>query len=151
MQYFCSYKLCYCYILPRIPLWHAMTYAFYISFAQIFFRVDQFSGRVRVSRPLPNDIAEEYQLRILVTDGGSPALSNSTIVRIRINRNVCQPQFDPNFRDYTITIPETQPLGRSTFIGVQSLLFLDLVKLLEFQLLKCVVFSFSFCLAFRCL
>lgn len=65
-----------------------------------------------MNRALSGDTAEEYQLRVLVSDGGTPALTNTTLVRIRVNRNICQPRFDSNFRTYTFTIPETQSLGK---------------------------------------
>lgn len=62
-----------------------------------------------MNRPLSGDNTEEYQLRVYVTDRGTPGLTNTTLVRIRVNRNVCQPRF--NFNSRTYTIPETQSLG----------------------------------------
>lgn len=68
-------------------------------------------GRVLVRRALSGDNTEEYRLRVRVSDGGAPALTNSTIVRIRIERNLCEPSFVGGQRVYTFTIPETQTLG----------------------------------------
>ena len=67
---------------------------------------------VTVARSLSGDDSEEYRLRVRVSDGGVPSRTNSTIVRIRVRRNICQPTFNVGSRTYTYEIPETQVLGK---------------------------------------
>lgn len=50
-------------------------------------------------------------MRILAKDGGSPAQTATTTVKVEMLRNFQAPRFEP--RDYRVTILETQGLGVS--------------------------------------
>ncbi len=43
------------------------------------------------------------------TDGGTPQRTDSTVVEVRVDRNVNKPVFDP--QTYTARVLETLPLG----------------------------------------
>lgn len=68
-----------------------------------------------MNRDLSGDTSEDYQLRVLVTDGATPGRTNSTVVKIRVNRNICAPEFQGT-ASYTFTVPETQTLGINSAI-----------------------------------
>ncbi len=62
---------------------------------------------------LPHNINCDPKVRVRAADGGIPSKSDTTTVRITVNRNLFAPRFDPI--NYNITIFETQALGLSIF------------------------------------
>ena len=49
------------------------------------------------------------QIRVLASDGGTPPLTDTTVVVVNVQRNLVKPEFDP--REYNANIMETQALG----------------------------------------
>ena len=49
------------------------------------------------------------QIRVLANDGGTPPLTDTTVVVVNVQRNLVKPEFDP--REYNANIMETQALG----------------------------------------
>jgi hypothetical protein len=76
-----------------------------------FFAIDEKSGRITVKRDLRTENVDFYTLRVLAADGGSPAMTSTTLVKLEMLRNFNEPRFSP--RDYNKEILETQDLGLS--------------------------------------
>ncbi|KAI8794949.1 protocadherin Fat 4, partial [Biomphalaria glabrata] len=70
-----------------------------------------------LNRNLATDNATRYQLRVQVTDQGSPPRSGLCVFSVNVNRNVNAPQFSPAI--YNITILETQPVA-STIVKLTA-------------------------------
>lgn len=50
-----------------------------------------------------------FKIRVLALDGGSQPKTDTTVVRVNVDRNLNKPVFDP--QNYQITIKETLTLG----------------------------------------
>ncbi|XP_071105610.1 protocadherin Fat 4-like isoform X2 [Haliotis cracherodii] len=84
--------------------------------APVYFDIrqtDNNNSQIYVKAPVLNDDKTTYIVRVQAADGGIPGESDTTTVRITVNRNLFAPRFDPI--DYNITISETQALGLSIF------------------------------------
>ena len=77
--------------------------------APAFFRVDQNTGSIFVTQSLSNVAQVDYTLRVTAYDNGIPPRSNSTTVRITVDRNQNAPFFQPT--QYSATIPDNAALG----------------------------------------
>lgn len=58
-----------------------------------------------------------WQVLVLAADGGSPALTDTTVVEVHVNRNLHAPRMRQD--EYTARILETQPLG-SSFLRLEA-------------------------------
>ena len=70
----------------------------------------QDNQRVVVRSDLKSDNDVTYALRLVVSDGGSPSRSSTTVVPIRVNRNLHDPVFDPD-TNQRLTIPDNMAPG----------------------------------------
>ena len=86
--------------------------------APAFFRVDENTGRIFATQSLASVSQVDYTLRITAYDNGIPSRSNSTTVRITVDRNQNTPFFQPT--QYSATIPDNAVLG-SEIIQVTAL------------------------------
>ena len=50
-----------------------------------------------------------FQIRVVASDGGNPALTDVTLVYVNVTRNLFAPSFNPT--QYSVAIPESQSLG----------------------------------------
>ena len=57
------------------------------------------------------------QIRVLASDGGTPARTDTTVVSISVERNLNTPSMSS--QEYTASLLETQPLGE-VFTQVQA-------------------------------
>ena len=76
------------------------------------FKVDSSNGRISRAGALDSDTQDRYNLTVNAIDGGSPARSASTVVRVRIiDINDEPPTFEPDFK--IISVNESNGMGLS--------------------------------------
>ncbi|XP_046583166.1 protocadherin Fat 4-like isoform X2 [Haliotis rubra] len=76
-------------------------------------QIDNNNAQIFVKAPVLNDDKTTYIVRVRAADGGIPSKSDTTTVRITVNRNLFAPRFDPLIT--TSPFFETQSLGLSIF------------------------------------
>ncbi|VDI54527.1 Hypothetical predicted protein, partial [Mytilus galloprovincialis] len=81
----------------------------YFDFRQIKDSSQNDAAQIRVKTDLTTAPLDTYTMRIQAKDGGTPAMSGTAVVVIKINRNLFRPVFAPTF--YTKTISELTDLG----------------------------------------
>ena len=75
------------------------------------FTIDRWSGKISCS-PLDRETISSYNLTILAKDGGSPPLTNTSVMRITVvDENDNNPQFE--LTSYTATLLENATIGTS--------------------------------------
>ncbi|KAI6226363.1 hypothetical protein M3Y99_01296100 [Aphelenchoides fujianensis] len=85
------------------------------------FAINNVTGEITVAKTLDREVRSSYAVTVTVTDGGTPPLSSSTVLEIKIEDvhptnflfsvNDCIPTFE---RDaYQTSIPEDMPVGTS--------------------------------------
>ncbi len=67
------------------------------------------NGAVSLRSSINGDDGTVYKVRVLASDGGTPPLTDTTVVTINVQRNLKAPVFQPN--NYNAKILETQDLG----------------------------------------
>lgn len=74
-----------------------------------YFEVDGERGDVKVKTDIKSDLATDYQIRVVASDGGTPPKNTMTLVLVHVNRNMFAPKFDQD--RYEKEVLETQALG----------------------------------------
>ncbi|XP_041363172.1 uncharacterized protein LOC121378881 isoform X2 [Gigantopelta aegis] len=77
--------------------------------APLFFQVNAKTGLIKTTSSLETDTSEQYILRLVAQDGGSPHREDTATVVVNVSRNLFQPIINP--QNYNINILETQRLG----------------------------------------
>ncbi|XP_046579033.1 protocadherin Fat 4-like [Haliotis rubra] len=86
--------------------------------APSLFTIDGATGVIRLNSNINTDSSSIYKIRVLAQDGGSPSLSDTTVVSVNVTRNLFPPEFRSTFSNVAIT--ENQALGESFFSVVAS-------------------------------
>ncbi|XP_067670938.1 protocadherin Fat 4-like [Haliotis asinina] len=73
------------------------------------FTVTPDTGAIRTQNTLNSDNSEQYVLRVVAMDGGSPRLTDTSTVVVTVNRNLNAPQLQP--QNYSVGILSTQALS----------------------------------------
>ncbi|GBP48920.1 Protocadherin-like wing polarity protein stan [Eumeta japonica] len=74
------------------------------------FFIDSASGVIRTNKPLDRESVASYDLRALAVDGGTPALSSTVVVHVRVEDiNDSPPVFESDC--LTFYVPENSPIG----------------------------------------
>ncbi|CAG5134647.1 unnamed protein product, partial [Candidula unifasciata] len=76
------------------------------------FDLDSTTGSIRIKRLLDYEIKQVYNLTVIVTDHGEPALSSSCLVMVEV-MDVDENRFPPVFPDFLAngSVPENLPIG----------------------------------------
>ncbi|XP_069737774.1 protocadherin-16 [Phaenicophaeus curvirostris] len=75
-----------------------------------WFSIDPATGIITTAAPLDYEKDPQPQLTVVATDGGTPALSSSTVVRVALQDvNDNEPVFKSNF--YNVSLKENTPVG----------------------------------------
>ncbi|GFN78435.1 protocadherin fat 4, partial [Plakobranchus ocellatus] len=77
--------------------------------APSLFSIDSVSGRISIQQSFSTDSADQYRIRVLAQDGGSPSKSDTTVVVVIVTRNLFSPAFGPV--NYAASITENQAIG----------------------------------------
>ena len=89
------------------------------------------------------------QVRVLASDGGTPSLTDVTVVYLNITRNLFAPSFNPT--QYSQIIPESQALGaeilrvqafdQDTAVSISSLSFSLYVQIVYIGYVQDIIFK----------
>ncbi|XP_046564129.1 protocadherin Fat 1-like, partial [Haliotis rubra] len=77
--------------------------------ATSLFTVTPDTGSIRTQNTLNSDNSEQYVLRVVAMDGGTPRLTDTSTVLVTVNRNLNAPQLQP--QNYSVGILATQALS----------------------------------------